>query len=269
MDFVAHLSAARVAFELSAIAPGALATPPQPNAWWLGDAWVTTEFLWVAGFCSLSGLILCLLFVQSERLREQRGARLAGSLGVVSGVGLYLFALSVLPAGQLETIAVSSVSLGALFGYAGVGSYLAFRASLDALQTVITRLPVDDSTRGSRLLRPSIAGYQRLLAERQRELAFHPTDVRLRKELFEIHLELGDVEGALFHGYALVELLPHGPSHGLALYRLCQTLVDRANGLEIAQPHLRRIIRLYPRSFFASYARRLVSQYEAYADREL
>ena len=44
--------------------------------------------------------------------------------------------------------------------------------------------------------------------------------------------------------------------------------VDRLGNLEGAQPYLRRIIRTYPRSFFASYARRLVNQYEAYADRD-
>ena len=39
--------------------------------------------------------------------------------------------------------------------------------------------------------------------------------------------------------------------------------------LDSAQPYLRRILRTYPRSFFASYARRLINQYEAYADREV
>ena len=42
---------------------------------------------------------------------------------------------------------------------------------------------------------------------------------------------------------------------------------DRQGRLDAAQPYLRRIIRLYPRSFFASYARRLVNKYEASVDR--
>lgn len=233
-------------------------------AWMLGDAEVTPIYLIVTLFCAASGIILCLLFARSRRLREQRSARLAGALGVVSGIGLYLL---VVPPSEMDTVTVGFFSVAGLLGYFLIGSYLGLRATADALETLSTRLPRQRS--GSRILRPSRAGYQRLLLERERDLQYRPTDPQLRKEVLEILLELRDYPLARYHAYVLVELLPHGPTHSLALYRLCQILVERMNHLEEAQPHLRRIIRVYPRSFFASYARRLVSQYEAYADREL
>ena len=62
-------------------------------------------------------------------------------------------------------------------------------------------------------------------------------------------------------------MLPCGHAHALALFRLAQIIGTRQARPEAAQPHLRRIIRLYPRSIFAREARRLVHEYEAFADR--
>ncbi len=233
------------------------------TVWPFGDGAIPLTYFLVTVFCTLSGAVLCTLFATSQRLREQRGARLAGALGVLSGIGLYLVALS---SSEEQGTTIAVLSVVALSGHTVLGTYLAIRASVEAIRTLTTRLPGADRSRT--LLRPSLAGYQRLYAERCRELELRPTDAGLRKELFEILLELGEHRAALYHGYTLIELLPQGPAHGLALYRLSQTLVDQLNRLEEAQPHLRRIIRLYPRSFFASYARRLVNHYEAYADRE-
>lgn len=111
----------------------------------------------------------------------------------------------------------------------------------------------------------------RALQSKQVELEANPLDPRLRRELILLYLGRNEPQQAIYHSYALVELLPYGASHALALYRLCQLLVGprstrNRRELKIAQPYLRRLIRLYPRSFFASYARRLVNQYEAYAD---
>ena len=97
----------------------------------------------------------------------------------------------------------------------------------------------------------------------------NPTDPTLRRELVELYLSRGEGTASLYHGYALVEMLPFGHAHAFALYRLTQILVDHLGQLEAAQPYLRRLIRTYPRSYFASYARRLVNQYEAYADRDV
>ena len=108
---------------------------------------------------------------------------------------------------------------------------------------------------------------RRMLERKLKELKRSPVDPVVRRELVELYLSRGDVEHALYHSYALIELLPPGHSHAFALYRLAQILVDQLGALEEAQPYLRRIIRCYPKSFFASYGRRLVNQYEAYADR--
>ncbi len=108
-----------------------------------------------------------------------------------------------------------------------------------------------------------------MLSRKLKELKNSATNPVLRRELIELFLARGELDSALYHSYALVELLPFGHAHAFALYRLAQILVDQLGDLESAQPYLRRIIRGYPRSFFASYGRRLVNQFEAYADREI
>ena len=118
-----------------------------------------------------------------------------------------------------------------------------------------------------RLRRALRRGDLRLLEEKLEEVQKHPTHPTLRSQLIDLYLGLGETDSALYHAYALVEMLPRGHAHGFALYRLSQIIAERQKQLPQAQPYLRRIIRLYPRSFFASYARRLVNQYEAYANR--
>ncbi len=118
-----------------------------------------------------------------------------------------------------------------------------------------------------RLLTTTRKRDRRMLERKLKELKRSPTDPVIRRELVELYLSRRDFEHALYHSYALIELLPQGHSHAFALYRLAQILVDQMGSLQAAQPFLRRIIRCYPRSFFASYGRRLVNQYEAYADR--
>ncbi|MCA8961188.1 MAG: hypothetical protein KDC38_11775 [Planctomycetes bacterium] len=239
------------------------------DTWSVGDASISLSYAAVTLFCAASGVALCTMFARNRRLRDDRPARLAAALGAFCGIALYLV---VLPPAALRTVTVACFTLAALSGHVLIGGYLGLRAIVQAIRTW-RRDRFWGAQRGGwsrpRLFRLSAAAYQRLRSEHERELTFRPTDPQLRRELLEILLEVGDYEAASYHAYVLVELLPHGPIQGFALYRLCQVLVDKLNRLEEAQPHLRRIIRVYPRSFFASYARRLVSQYEAYADREL
>lgn len=148
-----------------------------------------------------------------------------------------------------------------------------FGAHLCSLLTATCERGAEGASWRSWLLRDqafcaTLLGYRQLVQSKLEQIALYPQNVRLRKELMELHLRLGDYQNALYQGYVLVELLPAGPTQALLLYRISRVLVERLGNLAGAQPHLRRLIRLYPRTFFASYARRLVNHYEAYADRD-
>ncbi|MEC7922999.1 MAG: hypothetical protein VX496_06325, partial [Planctomycetota bacterium] len=48
------------------------------------------------------------------------------------------------------------------------------------------------------------------------------------------------------------------------MYRAVYICVERRMSVKNALPLLRRMIRLYPRSYYAAYARRILNRYEAY-----
>lgn len=182
--------------------------------------------------------------------------------------------LTVVPTELYTNATAQWLMVGALFGPVLVVSaflteavwLLWHRRSIDTSVEITT-----DGTPWSEWRRSRLIHSTRSFQSKQLELETNPLDPRLRRELTLLHLGRGEPRSAIYHSYVLVELLPHGPSQALALYRLCQLLVGPSaeknpRNLHAAQPYLRRLIRLYPRSYFASYARRLVNQYEAHAD---
>ena len=48
------------------------------------------------------------------------------------------------------------------------------------------------------------------------------------------------------------------------MYRAVYICVARRMSVKNALPLLRRMVRLYPRSYYAAYARRILTRYEAY-----
>lgn len=101
------------------------------------------------------------------------------------------------------------------------------------------------------------------------ELKEKPHDVRLRLRLAKTYEQLGYFTSAA-HEYARVaEWLPNGYAHSHVLYKAGHLLVEKSDDVDRALPILRRVVRLYPKSYFASYARRVINRYEArQSDRE-
>ncbi len=247
------------------------------------------EILFLISLLSfVNGGILSMVFASWARLRRNRAARVA----VLIYVGACVWAYStfipppevlreateirlgpILSQDEVTRSTIIWFYLVAVCGYLPVVVYVLASTVDMAMHRLLRRGGNHESrlqTRWrSRLLRVTRFGSRRLLDAKCAQLQHRRTDPRLRRELIDLYLKVGDDDFALYHAYALVELLPRGHSHGFALYRLCHILVDRSGRLDAAQPYLRRILRLYPRSFFASYARRLINQYEAYADREV
>ncbi|MEE8142171.1 MAG: hypothetical protein V3T77_03655 [Planctomycetota bacterium] len=241
---------------------------PQPDS---------LEILYLVTLLSfINGGTLSMLFACYPRLRQHWGARWITLI--------YLSACVVFYAGFLPTEDTARTTtywffLVAMSGYLPVASYILSALVATVLDATLPRAQAGRDFRRQaswrrRFLRATRFGFRKLLdakllEAKLAELHSRPTNTRLRRELIDLYMKVGDYEQALYHAYMHVELLPRGHSHGFALYRLCQMLVDRLGRLDAAQPYLRRILRTYPRSFFASYARRLINQYEAYADREV
>ena len=218
----------------------------------------------------LNGSALCLAFAYFPTLRGSSTTR--GLALVYSAASLGIFYL-LAPAELADTALGYWCLLFVGTGHLPVVCYVLSTAVASAVHWFVMRaLPDRETARlrvwHRRLLRATRLGQGRLLETKLKELERRRTDPTLRRELIELCTKMGEYDHALYHAYSLVGLLPRGHPHGLALYRLCQILVDQLGRLDAAQPYLRRILRTYPRSYFASYARRLINHYEAYADRE-
>ncbi|MEM7163988.1 MAG: hypothetical protein AAF581_00905 [Planctomycetota bacterium] len=223
--------------------------------------------LWPTFVMFLNGAFVTLGFVCFETLRRDTLLKTVSVLYLLLCLGVYVQQLPMSPTDAAVSywgfMAASSSSLP-VFVYAALSFVLGVMAYFGRPRSREHRQLIKWQQRLRRALR---RGDLRLLEEKLQEVREHPTHPTLRSQLIDLYLGLGETENALYHAYALVEMLPRGHAHGFALYRLSQIIAERQKQLPEAQPYLRRIIRLYPRSFFASYARRLVNQYEAYANR--
>ncbi|MGE3164167.1 MAG: tol-pal system YbgF family protein [Planctomycetota bacterium] len=225
--------------------------------------------LWPTFLVFLNGALMTFAYICFETLREDPWWKLITVVYLLMCLGAYL---QQLPDGAVNNPVTYWAYMVAFSGSLPVFLYVSVGAISAALAQLSLGYPAKDPlysqrARWHRKLRRALRrGDLRLLEARLADLGDRPTDPVLRSQLIDLYLGLGDVDGALYHAYALVELLPRGHAHGYALYRLAQILVEQRKRLDAAQPYLRRIIRLYPRSFFASYARRLVNQFEAYAE---
>lgn len=116
---------------------------------------------------------------------------------------------------------------------------------------------------GRRGRRPSLREEWKTIRTQLENLARRPLDVRSRSRLAEAYLRLDMVDPAIGELRRVVECTDRGYEQANVLYKIARLLADRKNDLPAALPVLRRIIRVYPRSYFAAYARRVVNHVEA------
>lgn len=98
-------------------------------------------------------------------------------------------------------------------------------------------------------------------------LRLDPVDAHQRHQLGECYLRLGLTDSALGEFRRAIECLERGYEEAYLLFKCSRLLIDHKRDVRQALPVLRRIIRVYPRSYFAAYARRVVNQYEAHTSR--
>jgi tetratricopeptide (TPR) repeat protein len=87
----------------------------------------------------------------------------------------------------------------------------------------------------------------------------------VRERLGDLYLRMGFFDSAVYEYQKAAEWVERGYAHGHLLYKAAWVLVERKKKTEAALILLRRIIRLYPKSYFAAYARRVLNHFEAHA----
>ena len=95
-------------------------------------------------------------------------------------------------------------------------------------------------------------------------LARSPLDYRRREALARSYLSMGALAAAIREYGKAAESVDSGYDHARLLYKTSHLLVETKKTVDPALPLLRRIVRLYPRSYFAAYARRVISRHEAF-----
>lgn len=97
-------------------------------------------------------------------------------------------------------------------------------------------------------------------------LTADPTNVAAHERLGDIYASMGFPESAVYEYRKAADWLGRGYAQGHMLYKAAHLLVEKKGDIPAALILLRRIVRLYPKSYFASYARRVINHYEAHAD---
>jgi tetratricopeptide (TPR) repeat protein len=95
-------------------------------------------------------------------------------------------------------------------------------------------------------------------------LANNPLDARRREALADSYLRLGTLDSAISEYRKAADSLDSGPEQARLLYRAAYVCVEKRMSVKKALPLLRRLVRLYPRSYYAAYSRRILNRYEAY-----
>src|SRR5262249_40369313 len=88
-------------------------------------------------------------------------------------------------------------------------------------------------------------------------LSADPTNVAAHERLGDIYVSMGFHESALYEYKKAADWLGRGYAQSHMLYKAAHILVEKKKDIPAALILLRRIVRLYPKSCFASYARRV------------
>ena len=93
-------------------------------------------------------------------------------------------------------------------------------------------------------------------------LAREPSNTGVRERLGNLYARMGFLDSAVYEYRRTSDGLTRGYAHATTLFKAARIL-DKKGDLDKAVPILRRLVRLYPKSYFAAYARRVINRYEA------
>ena len=206
-----------------------------------------------AGFCTASA------FLCSKTLRSnswaQAGALLLSFVSAIPAVAVS--AMEYYPEFHLSFQGL--LFMAASFCHAPVWIYIAlFHGS--RLVTSFSRGPAGSAPEKER----SREAEWKLVEECLGDLAGNPLDACRREQLADSYLRLGAIDSAISEYRNAADSLDTGPEQARLMYRASYICVERRLSVKNAVPLLRRMVRLYPRSYYAAYARRILNRYEAY-----
>ncbi len=95
-------------------------------------------------------------------------------------------------------------------------------------------------------------------------LAADPTCAPAHERLGDLYTGMGFYDSAVYQYRKAADWMETGYAQAHVLYKATRILAERKADIAAALPLLRRIVRIYPRSYFAAYARRIISHYEAH-----
>ena len=101
-----------------------------------------------------------------------------------------------------------------------------------------------------------------------RTLATRPLDSRARECLAGAYRRLGAVDAAIGEYRKAADCSERGYAQARLLYKAAWLQVELQQDAARALQSLRRLVRLYPRSYFASYARRVINRNDAHGWRQ-
>lgn len=222
----------------------------------------STGCLIAAAAYGFLGLFLSYVYYRAARLREAHQFQRLTLLVILLGASV--------------TFLVTSRGPEELVLYrAGIEGYLFLGASVCHLPVLVYILLSHWSSLLERLTSPAIRQEKqakertpeedwKLVARCREALLLDPLDAKRRYQLAEAYLRLERVDHAVGEFQRTIECLERGYEQAYLLFRTSRLLVERQADPGSALPLLRRTIRLYPKSYFAAYARRVVNQYEAH-----
>lgn len=221
-------------------------------------------YLYVAAAMAygLLGIALSLSYYLSPRLRESAAFH-------ILTVGVFLIASVVATVGtKVEFDRLRAFHFGAQF-FIFLGASLcylpaALYLALYYLEMFLERIMLPASRQETSRRPQTQAEQWDLIQSCLERLTRDPTDSAVRHRLADLYAHLGFAESAAYEYQKTAKWLDRGYAHSLVLYKAARILVESGKGPSRAVIILRRIIRLYPRSCFAAYARRILSHYEAH-----
>ncbi|MEM7234606.1 MAG: hypothetical protein AAF517_20675 [Planctomycetota bacterium] len=218
------------------------------------------------------GTALSVAFYRSSDLRESSAAHVVALLiSLLFGV-LTIGVLNAEERAYDASLSRYPVGQGFLFLCASL-AYIPVVVTTMIYQwnRLLVHLMSPGSTRDSSVpLRTSVEEWK-LVEEHTEALRFDPLNAERRKQLAESYLKLGHTDRAIAEFQRTVECLDRGYEQAHLLYRISRLLVDEKKDVPAALPILRRMTRMYPKSYFAAFARRVINTFDAHhprADRD-
>jgi len=219
-------------------------------------------YLLVVTAYALLGVGLCVAYYFSARLREEPF--------------FHVFTVSVIfLAGLVAALGVAAT--GEVGAFHRLGQFLIFVAATLSHLPVIVYLVLHYwellleriTSPGSRAGPPRAPQTAREQWEQVRHhletLSVEPTNVQAHDRLGDLYTKLGFLDAAVYQYLKAAEWIDRGYAHGHVLYKAARVIVEKRGDIQAALGLLRRIVRIYPRSYFSAYARRIINHHEAHA----